>query len=190
MWTTIGAPITDLEFGARYALTKPTRHGRVWARLHKLRVQNPVLVFGDRARWLALQISLALARSARRRTRCPCTQLARVCTPSPECRQCVAPRRGCRPRSAGSACVSRAGGGSSCSHGVVSGLPAAGSRARIQSHQRCSWSPIAMLSNTRSTTCSPHRFGRYTFDRSYPLPPALRITHSRSAMAQSIFGIR
>ena len=47
-----GNPITDLEFGARYALTKPTRHGRVWARLHKLRVQNPVLVFGDRARWL------------------------------------------------------------------------------------------------------------------------------------------
>ena len=54
LWTAIGAPITDLEFGARYALTKPTRHGRVWARLHKLRVQNPVLVFGDRARWLAL----------------------------------------------------------------------------------------------------------------------------------------
>ena len=50
LWTAIGAPIKDLEFGARYALTKPTRHGRVWARLHKLRVQNPVLVFGDRAR--------------------------------------------------------------------------------------------------------------------------------------------
>ena len=48
--TATGSPLTDLEFGARYALTKPTRHGRVWARLHKLRVQNPVLVFGDRAR--------------------------------------------------------------------------------------------------------------------------------------------
>jgi 8-oxo-dGTP diphosphatase len=35
---------------AYYALTKPTRHGRVWSRLHKLRVQHPVLVFGDRAR--------------------------------------------------------------------------------------------------------------------------------------------